>query len=54
MKQYEIKALVEVLQNQINESEKMWKEEVSHAQIIGFLRGTIKAAITMLDAKIEK
>lgn len=53
MKQYEIKVLIEALQNQINESEQMWDDKLPHAQIIGYLQGTIKGVISHLEGKIK-
>ena len=33
----------------LNESEKMWDEKIPHAQIVGFLQGTIKGVISHLS-----
>lgn len=54
MKQYEIEAVIEALQNQLDESEKMWNDKVSHAQIIGYLQGTVKGIINHLESKVKK
>lgn len=43
-------ALATVLQNAINESDKLFKtNERSHAYIIGYLQGAIKATISELN-----
>jgi hypothetical protein len=39
----------ESLENFLKESEKMWDEKVPHAQIVGFLQGTIKGTISHLS-----
>lgn len=36
------------LQTFLDESEKMWKDGKPHAQIVGFLQGTVKTAINQL------
>ena len=55
MKNYEIEVLKEMLEKQLAESDKMWNEkEVSHAQIVGYLQGTIKGIIGHLETKLEK
>ena len=52
MKQYEIKVLIETLRNQLNTTEQMWNDKESHAQIIGYLQGTVKGVISHLETKI--
>ena len=42
-------ALANSLQVFLNESEKMWEEDKPHAQIIGYLQGTVKTAILHLE-----
>ena len=52
MKQYEIKVLIETLRNQLNTTEQMWNDKESHAQIIGYLQGTVKGVISHLETKV--
>lgn len=54
MNKTEIEVLVESLKIQLNETDKMWDEKKSHAMIIGYLQGTIKAAITYLEDNVKK
>ena len=44
-------ALANSLQVFLDESEKMWKEGKPHAQIVGFLQGTVKTIISVLEEK---
>jgi len=53
MRDYEIKALVELLQTQLAESDKMWDDKVSHAQIVGYLQGTVKGVINHLEGRLK-
>ena len=48
MNRKEKEALVDSLQVFLDESEKMWKDGIPHAQIVGFLQGTVKTAISHL------
>jgi hypothetical protein len=49
MTKTEKKQLRESLLKFLNDSEKMWNEKTPHAQIIGFLQGTIKQTIYHLE-----
>ena len=40
--------IINYLQKNLDESEKMWNEELPRAQIVGFLQGTLKALIHSL------
>ena len=42
-------ALANSLQTFLDESEQMWKEGKPHAQIVGFLQGTVKNIISHLE-----
>jgi hypothetical protein len=54
MKKYEIEVLIETMQKNLAESEKQWNgKEISHAQIVGYLQGTIKGVISHLETKIN-
>ena len=52
MKEYEIKVLIEALTKNLNESEQMWNDNLPHAQIVGYLQGTIKGIISHLETKV--
>jgi hypothetical protein len=52
MKKYEIETLINALQKQLNTTEEMWNNKESHAQIVGYLTGTIKGVIGHLETKI--
>ena len=41
--------IINYLQKNLDESEKMWNEELPRAQIVGYLQGTIKALINSLE-----
>jgi hypothetical protein len=41
--------IINYLQKNLDESEKMWNDETSRAQIVGYLQGTIKALINSLE-----
>jgi hypothetical protein len=43
------KILVDSLQTQLDKTDQMWKEGRSHAFIVGYLQGVIKATIAELD-----
>ena len=43
------KLIINYLQKNLDESEKMWNDETSRAQIVGYLQGTIKALINSLE-----
>lgn len=49
MTEREKQILVEVMRNAIEDSDAMWSEGKSHAEIVGFLQGTIKAIASILD-----
>jgi len=51
MNKNESTALAKSLQVFLDESEKMWKEGKPHAQIIGYLQGTVKTIISVLEEK---
>jgi hypothetical protein len=40
--------IINYLQKNLDESEKMWNEELPRAQIVGFLQGTLKSLIHSL------
>lgn len=46
------KILAKELQKQLEYSEQKWNEGTSHAQIIGYLQGTIKTAIKYLNDEL--
>ena len=53
MTEQEKQILAEVLKKVLDESEKMWNEKTrSHAHIIGFLQGTIKATVRELGGTV--
>ena len=49
MNKTEKTALANSLQVFLDESEKMWKEGKPHAQIVGYLQGTVKTVISYLE-----
>lgn len=57
MEQFKIKVMnkkekqfiINYLQKNLDESEKMWGEDKPRAQIVGFLQGTIKSLIHSLE-----
>jgi hypothetical protein len=51
MDKHELEVFIEVLQNSVNTSEEMWRKEISHAEIIGYLQGSIKGTVTVLKDK---
>lgn len=54
MKKVEIKVLVELLDEQLVITNKMWDEKRPHAEIVGYLQGTIKAVRGHLNNNLEK
>ena len=52
MNKYEIEVVIEALRKQLTETEQMWNDKTSHAQIVGYLEGTIKGIISHLETKI--
>ena len=52
MKKTEIEVVIEALRKQLNATEEMWNNKESHAQIVGYLQGTIKGVISHLETKI--
>jgi len=48
MNKKEQKLLVEELRGFLDKSEEMWKDGKPHAQIVGFLQGTIKMVVNHL------
>jgi hypothetical protein len=54
MKNYEIEVLIKTLQNHLYTSDEMWKDRVSHAEIVGYLQGTVKGIIGHLETKLKK
>lgn len=48
MNKKEKQFIINYLQKNLDESEKMWKEELPRAQIVGFLQGTLKSLIHSL------
>jgi hypothetical protein len=51
MNKTEKTALANSLQTFLDESEKMWEEGKPHAQIVGYLQGTVKTVINHLKDK---
>jgi hypothetical protein len=49
MNKIEKTSLANSLQVFLDESEQMWKEGKPHAQIVGFLQGTVKNIISHLE-----
>ena len=43
------KFIINYLQKNLAESEKMWDDKTPRAQIVGFLQGTIKSLIHSLE-----
>ena len=52
MNKIEIEVIIETLRNQLNATEEMWNNKESHAQIVGYLQGTVKGVISHLETKI--
>ena len=52
MNKYEIEVVIEALRKQLNATEEMWNNKESHAQIVGYLQGTVKGVISHLETKI--
>ena len=48
MNKKEKQFIINYLQKNLDESEKMWNEELPRAQIVGFLQGTLKSLIHSL------
>jgi hypothetical protein len=53
MKKIEIEVIIEALKKQLNTTEEMWNNKESHAQIVGYLQGTIKGVIGHLETKLN-
>tara|TARA_R110000803_G_scaffold1349_5_gene4438 strand:+ start:667 stop:837 length:171 start_codon:yes stop_codon:yes gene_type:complete len=51
MNKLEQSTLADALQMYLDESQRMFVEGMSHAQIIGYLQGTVKTAILHLDGE---
>ncbi len=49
MNKKEKQFIINYLQKKLDESEKMWNEKVSRAQIVGFLQGSIGGLIQSLE-----
>ena len=49
MNKKEKQFIINYLQKNLDESEKMWNDEFPRAQIIGFLQGTLKSLIHSLE-----
>ena len=49
MNKKEKQFIINYLQKNLDESEKMWDEGKPHAQIVGYLQGTIKTLINSLE-----
>jgi hypothetical protein len=55
MNKESLKVTLEDLKKRLETSEKLWKEGVeSHAYIVGYLQGTLKNAISELEANLSK
>jgi hypothetical protein len=52
MNKYEIEVVIEALRKQLDTTEQMWNNKESHAQIVGYLQGTVKGVISHLETKI--
>ena len=52
MNKIEIEVVIEALRKQLNTTEEMWNNKESHAQIVGYLQGTVKGVISHLETKI--
>jgi hypothetical protein len=52
MSKYEIEVVIEALRKQLDTTEQMWNNKESHAQIVGYLQGTVKGVISHLETKI--
>ena len=50
MTKIEKAVIVKALKASLAESDEQWANKVSHAQIIGYLQGTIKGIISHLDS----
>jgi hypothetical protein len=48
MNKKEKEALANSIQVFLDQSEKMWQDGIPHAQIVGFLQGTVKTVINHL------
>jgi hypothetical protein len=53
MTKIDIEVLKKSLEEQLAETNKMWDKKVSHAQIVGYLQGTIKGVISHLETKLN-
>jgi len=53
MKKTEIEVIIEALKKQLNTTEEMWNNKEPHAQIVGYLQGTIKGVIGHLETKLN-
>jgi hypothetical protein len=51
MDKYALEAFIETLQTNLDKSEDMWSKGISHAEIVGYLQGTIKGTISVLKDK---
>jgi hypothetical protein len=54
MKDYEIQIVIDALKTNLASSDKQWDDKVSHAEIVGYLQGTIKGVINALESKIKQ
>ncbi len=52
MNKIEIEVVIEALRKQLDTTEQMWNNKESHAQIVGYLQGTVKGVISHLETKI--
>ncbi len=41
--------MIKILKNALTESDEMWDEGISHATIVGYLQGTIRAIARELE-----
>ena len=53
MSKQEIEAVIEALKTGLASSEQQWDNKIPHAQIVGYLQGTIEVAISHLEGKIK-
>lgn len=49
-----LEAIANTMKKAIKETDKQWNEGVSHAQIVGYLQGTMKGIIAFCEDDIKK
>ena len=53
MNKTEIEILIKALKTNLASSDQQWDNKEPHAQIVGYLQGTIKGVISHLEGKIK-